>query len=90
MITLDSKTSNAGDVQDGCTSRSNGDAATSSLGSNVRCKLFMHSHHYTNTHFFRCCVLQALVRLRLRIVYTAGGIPVQDQTDFAFPAGMMA
>lgn len=33
----------------------------------------------------------ALVRLRLRIAYnTAGGQQVQDQTDFAFPAELMA
>ncbi|KWU44614.1 AP-1 complex subunit gamma-1 [Rhodotorula sp. JG-1b] len=32
----------------------------------------------------------ALVRLRLRVAYTTGGQQVQDQTDFAFPAELMA
>jgi AP-1 complex subunit gamma-1 len=32
----------------------------------------------------------ALVRLRLRIAYTTEGQQVQDQTDFAFPAELMA
>ncbi|GAA5923345.1 hypothetical protein JCM1841_006491 [Sporobolomyces salmonicolor] len=32
----------------------------------------------------------ALVRLRLRIAYTARGTPHQDQTDFSFPADLMA
>ncbi|GAA6036368.1 hypothetical protein JCM8097_001688 [Rhodosporidiobolus ruineniae] len=32
----------------------------------------------------------ALVRLRLRIAYSVGGAAQQDQTDFAFPAELMA
>lgn len=34
-------------------------------------------------------LLQANVRLRLRIAYSVGGQPVQDQVDFAgFPPGL--
>lgn len=33
---------------------------------------------------------QALVRLRLRIAYTLDGAAQQDQTDFSFPAELMA
>ncbi|GAA5899944.1 AP-1 complex subunit gamma [Sporobolomyces salmoneus] len=32
----------------------------------------------------------ALVRLRLRIAFTSGGTPFQEQTDFSFPAELMA
>ncbi|GAA6059219.1 hypothetical protein JCM10212_006612 [Sporobolomyces blumeae] len=32
----------------------------------------------------------ALVRLRLRIAFNSGGTPFQDQTDFSFPADLMA
>lgn len=46
----------------------------------------------TETQQLRVMVPAAgsLVRLRLRIAYTAAGQPVQDQTDFAFPAELMA
>ncbi|ORY88257.1 putative gamma-adaptin [Leucosporidium creatinivorum] len=33
---------------------------------------------------------KALVRLRLRIAYSINGAAQQDQTDFSFPAGLMA
>ena len=33
---------------------------------------------------------QSQIRLRLRIAYTTGGTPRQDQTDFSFPAELMA
>ncbi|GAA5843131.1 hypothetical protein JCM5353_007207 [Sporobolomyces roseus] len=32
----------------------------------------------------------ALVRLRLRIAFSSGGTPFQEQTDFSFPADLMA
>jgi len=46
----------------------------------------------TETQQLRVMVqgLGAVVRLRLRVGYEVGGVQQQDQTDFTFPAGLMA
>lgn len=54
----------------------------------VRISTYSPSFHENDA--YHCWVKQSLVRLRLRIAFTSGGVAHQDQTDYSFPTTLMA